>query len=869
MRTLTLAVCFLCAFVFADASVAGEQLDLRREAELQWDSMMVAFFQEEPGTWSFNQLVRETTGRAYHPQAGLMEDDRDPADVILRRTRALLRDLRTGHPGLDLSAEASELEALAEGIQSSEPEWEEKVWRIPLTKGQGGMKVNDWQEVEGRAVANRSERLPLFTQVYLLQRRIAFKNPLLNFDRIVFVKKHPAALSHMVDQYFGIVQVPGGGLFVLEDAFTDSPRAVDCLADSVCGNGRLEGRKLTPGAFYAPDLSYDGRKIYFSHTETKEFFGHGQAQAKGKVSFRSEDTPYAWDETTSFHIFSVNVDGSGLTMLTDGPHNDFDPCLLPNGRIAFVSERRGGEGRCHPRPCPTYVLHSMLPDGSDITPLSYHETNEWHPSVNNEGEIVYSRWDYVDRKVGAGQFPWVTKPDGRDARALFGNYDEARLGGAQFEPMAIPGTNKYVATICGHHSQSYGPLAVFDMSVPELVNEEKTVVHLTPEQAGKLTPSAYTSPWPLDEHYFLVSYSPQSRRLAGASYKMIPYDQPVQHGLYLLDAFGNRQLLYRDESIGSQNPIPLKPRPRPRVMPHAVDHAFPPGRDPQEEAETPATATLAVMDVYASLKPWPEDRKVSRLRVVQIYPKSTPFQDNPPIGHAAMMNARASLGSVPVEADGSAHFVMPAKIPVYFQALDEDGLAVQTMMSDVYAHPGETLTCVGCHEPPSMTAPAKSSMPRAMQRPPSRLKPDVSRGEPMNFARIVQPVLDKRCVECHQKHDKAPDLTGERPEKGRNRHVWSRAYLNLQPYIWYIDGRERGDDNPHRMRSRSTPGEVGAHESKLYQMLVSGSHEERVELTEEELACITLWIDLSAPFLGAYRDWNAQREGELVQPVLE
>ncbi len=851
------------AILFAAASASAGTLDLDKEAERQWHAMVLSFFSEEPGSWKFGQLVKEFSSRVYHPQAGLMKEDRDPADVILRRTHALLHDLATRHPSLDLKAERAELQKLAEEVKAGKPTWAKATLRLPYSKkGGGGMQVNDWMEVDGREVVNKIERFALFKQVLLLQRRIAFKNPLLDFNKIVFVKKHPAALSHMVDQYFGIVQVPGGGLFVLKSAFSDSPEAVDVLANATCGNGRLQGKRLEPGAFYAPELSYDGRTIWFSYTETKRFFAQGVAEANnGKLSFRDKKMPYKWDETTSFHIFRVGIDGSGLTMLTDGPYNDFDPCQLPNGRIAFVSERRGGEGRCHPRPCPSYVLHSMLPDGSDIVPLSYHETNEWHPSVNNEGDIVYSRWDYVDREVGGGQYPWVTKPDGRDARALYGNYDEGRIGGAQFEPMAIPNSTKYVATICGHHAQAFGPLAIFDRSIPELVDEQKAVVHLTPEQSGKNTPSSFTSPWPLDEHYFLVSYSPQSRQLGGANYRMIPYDQPVQHGIYLLDAFGNRQLLYRDEAIGCQNPIPLRPRKKPNTVPHQTGYAFPPGIDGKTAKDD--TSTVAVMDVYKSLKPWPEGRKIKRLRIVQLYPKPTPYQDNPGIGHAAMMNARRSLGSVPVEADGSAHFAMPAKMPVYFQALDENGLAIQTMMSDVYTHPGERLTCVGCHEPPNQATAPRAGVPLAMKRAPSVIEPDASNAEPMNFARIVQPVLDAKCVACHSKNAKAPKFAGTKSRR------FNAAYAALKPYIWYIGGREGGKENPHRNRSRSTPGEVGAHASKLYKILTQGSHRERVKLTSEELERITVWIDLSAPFLGAYHDVREQAAGKLVVPELQ
>ncbi|MFP4379097.1 MAG: hypothetical protein ACLFUS_01235 [Candidatus Sumerlaeia bacterium] len=857
-----LSLILMLAFCLQGIAPHAKDLDLDQEAKYLWDSAVVALF--PTGYREKSELERDTK-RSVNPQAGIMDSDRDPADVILRRTYALLEDISTRHPKIDFSDERSELDTLAQKVKASAPRWENaKIKRPWGTNAQGNMTVNDWIEVDGQVVANEGERFPLYRDIYMIQRRIAFKNPLLDFDKILFIKKHPAVLSHMVDQYFGYVQRPGGSLCILENAFSDSPTVKDLLADALCENGRLKGQPLEPGSFMSPDLSYDGKTIYFAYTETREFFGKGVAEANdGKLSFRKKEMPYEWDETTSFHIFKINADGSGLTMLTDGPVNDFDPCVLPNGRIAFVSERRGGEGRCHPRPCPTYVLHSMLPDGSDIVPLSYHETNEWHPSVNNEGEIVYARWDYVDRQVGGGQYPWVTKPDGRDARALWGNYDEARIGGAQFEPMAIPNSTKYVATICGHHSQAYGPIAVHDSSIPELVDEEKCVVHLTPEQSSRLTPSAFTSPWPLDEHYFLVAYSPESRKLSGAGYKMIPYEQPVNHGIYLLDCFGNRILLYRDSEIGSQNPIPFKARTTPTIIPHQTAYAFPPDMQDQK-ADSEAPSIISVMDVYQSLKPWPENRKISSLRIVQLYPKPTPFQDNPRIGYAQMMNARASLGTVPVEADGSAHFIMPSKIPVYFQALDENGLAIQTMMSDIYTHPGESLTCVGCHEPPSRTLPERKAMPLALKREPSKIQPDVTEGKPMLFAHWVQPVLDAKCVECHQKNPKSPQFSKDRVK----RRSWNQAYESLHPYVWYISGRERGDDNPHAFRSRSTPGEVGAYVSPLYKMLTTGSHKDKVKLTVEEMQRITVWIDLSAPYLGAYRDTRDQTDGNLVIPNL-
>ncbi len=197
-------------------------------------------------------------------------------------------------------------------------------------------------------------------------RQIAFCNPLLDFDKIIFIKRHhPGGVFHMCDQYYGFNAIAGGGLYVLSDPFGSDPKLTNLLADAVVEKGRLNGRTLKPGAFLSPDLSYDGQTILFAYTQG-----------------RGEDLQ--WTPESSFHIFKVNSDGTGLVQLTDGPGNDFDPCFLPNGRVVFISERRGGYLRCG-RHCPTYAMHSMAPDGSDIIMLSYHETHEWHPSVTNDG----------------------------------------------------------------------------------------------------------------------------------------------------------------------------------------------------------------------------------------------------------------------------------------------------------------------------------------------------------------------------------------------------------------------------------------------------------------------------------------------------
>ena len=210
------------------------------------------------------------------------------------------------------------------------------------------------------------------------------------------------------------------------------------------GGGRLNG-----GAFLSPELSFDGQTIYFAYSEC-------QATAT-----------YQWGEHDQLSHLSMQRRRFGICVqLTEGPADDFDPCVLPNGRIVFVSERRGGYLRCG-RHCPVYTLHSMEADGSDVICISFHETHEWNPSVNNDGMLVYTRWDYVDRDTNIAHHLWTCYPDGRDPRSFHGNYPRRRESRPWMEMniRAIPGSNKYVFSAGAHHGHEFGSLCLLDPTV--------------------------------------------------------------------------------------------------------------------------------------------------------------------------------------------------------------------------------------------------------------------------------------------------------------------------------------------------------------------------------------------------------------------
>ncbi|MCK5558612.1 MAG: hypothetical protein KAJ01_09545, partial [Candidatus Hydrogenedentes bacterium] len=485
--------------------------------------------------------------------------------------------------------------------------------------------------------------------------------------------------------------------------------------------------------------------------------------------------------------------------------NDFDPCWLPNGRVAMISERRGGYLRCG-RVCPIYTLHDMEADGSDIRCLSLHETNEWHPSVTHDGMIIYTRWDYVDRHGCTAHLPWITTPDGRNARVVHGNFAPRELrADMELDIRAIPGSHRFVATGAPHHGQAFGSLVMFD---PRIEDDDAMapVRRITPEVDFPETQDGaqvYGTAWPLSENYYLCVYDPgMSPGIGRQNRKYTRGD----YGIYLIDVFGNRELIYRDPQIACQSPIPLRSRRTPPLVPDASQRIA---------AESKAEATLAVINVYDSLTPWPEGTKIKALRVYQVIPMSVPSGDPPhevglrmPTAMDSVVLARYVLGTVPVEEDGSAHFTVPARKELFFQALDDRALAVQSMRSATYLQPGEFLVCQGCHEPRHRAPRAPQHVPLALQREPSKLKPDVDGTNPFSYPRLVQPVLEKHCTKCHQDNpDKAPRLDREVIAKGKNnRNKWYASYFSLVPEYGF---------QQYGHRHRTIPGKFGARASKL------------------------------------------------------
>ena len=169
-----------------------------------------------------------------------------------------------------------------------------------------------------------------------------------------------------------------------------------------------------------PELSYDARRVLFAYCPVKE-------------------APASWDFNDQtrhlrYHIHELSLDSGSVRALTEGDTDNFSPVVLPSGEVLFLSTRRGGYHRCGRGPCFVYTLARMGADGQNARSISFHETHEWDPCLLNDGRVVYTRWDYVDRNAVHYQQLWSALPDGSNARIYYGNNTwnpTGHLGGAR------------------------------------------------------------------------------------------------------------------------------------------------------------------------------------------------------------------------------------------------------------------------------------------------------------------------------------------------------------------------------------------------------------------------------------------------------
>ena len=635
----------------------------------------------------------------------------------------------------------------------------------------------------------------------LLKEALVTANPLVNAQEIVYVTHDMWAQDHHNT----------ATLFQHGEINENSYRTQGALRALDVKTGRV--RDLVPEVagrtVRDPEVDYDGRRIVFSMRAGK---------------------------TDDYHIYTIDADGAHLRQLTRARGvSDIDPVWLPGGDIAFSSTREPKYCMCNRHIMGN--LFRMTGDGANIHQIGKSTLFEGHPAVLPDGRLLYDRWEYVDRNFGDAQGLWTCNPDGTRHEIYWGNNTASPGGVISARPLSD--ASRVIATLGSCHDMAWGALGLIDRTrgvdgrEPVLRTwpaDFRSRIHTDGEDFDSTRGLAlkYADPYPIDDAHFICA------RTIARGYEM---------ALVYLDLHGNEVVFHRD-GPGCHAPTLLRPAKRPPVRSETRSFAAP-----------NAPGFFYVQNVYVGthLK-GVTPGTIQALRIVES-PEKRNWTGPEWFGHGAMAPAinwhsfenKRILGTVPVEADGSAYFEVPGNTYVYFQALDAAGKMVQSMRSGAYVQPGETFGCVGCHERRVGEAAANTGKPLAMRRAPSKLDGaynlrGLEKGTPphlYSFQKEVQPVFTAKCVSCHDYGKKAGEKLNLSGDRGA---FFCTSYVDL----WARGAIRCVGGGPAEIREAYS---WGSHASKLTGKLFGHGG---VTLTDDERDRVITWMDLNAPYYPTY-----------------
>jgi hypothetical protein len=540
------------------------------------------------------------------------------------------------------------------------------------------------------------------------------------------------------------------------------------------------------GSIRDPQVHYDGKKIVFAYR-------------KGGADY--------------YHLYEINVDGSGLRQLTSGEFDDYEPTYLPDGAIIFVSTRC----RCWVNCWKTQVgvLYRCNGDGGSIRRISYSGEHDNTPWVLPDGRILYMRWEYVDRSQVEFHHLWTMNPDGTGQTIFYGNMHP---GTVMLDAKPIPGTRNVIASFSPGHG----------------VTDHKGIATIVspaagPDELGSARalhkPPLVEDPSALSADCFIAARGKE---------------------IVVFDGSGNAATLFTWKGAGDvREPRPVLSRERePVVAP----------RDDWNKT----TGVFVLGDVYEGRNMQGVRRgDIKKLLILELLPKQVNFSGGPDlVSWLGTFTLERVLGTVPVAEDGSARFEVPAGRPLVFVALDDKDLSVKRMHSFTSVMPGETSACMGCHEQRTRTADYRRRADlAAIRHLPSRIERFEGFPDVLDFPRDIQPILDKRCVECHNPHrrDGGVTLAGDLgPE-------WSQSYFSLFAWRQVADGRN-GLGN-------SAPRSIGSSASPLLKKLAPSHY--GVKATPREWRTLWLWIESGAPYAGTYAGLRNERDQQRSQAAAD
>jgi hypothetical protein len=518
---------------------------------------------------------------------------------------------------------------------------------------------------------------------------------------------------------------------------------------------------------------------------------------------------------------------------------------------------------------------------------------DFTPSALDDGRIIYTRWEYVDRAACPIQSLWAINPDGTGLTGYYGN--RVISPGTFMDAQPIPGTNKVIATATNHNGSCRGGIVAIDPSRGS--NSPEAIENLTPEidiyahrlgggpwgngMLDRRVGGTYEKPLAISSNRFLVS--------KGGTIQLRDFDANAV------------SLLFPKDGMGYYCPMPIRETKRPPVI---TGHFMAKSAAlPEDGSVTGGWATVLMQDVYNGLEPDVKRGEIKQIAVVQEVEKSTHSPQNnrrldgPGMRNIAVFGFQFPLGScgatyapkkvwgfADVSPDGSAAFKVPSEVPIYFLALDGEGRALQRMRSFTHLMPGEVQGCVGCHADRNSVA-SHSTQQIALQGGVQELQVPEWSVKGFSYQDVVQGVFDRNCVECHNQREQPGDVdlsgdmtdffnvsydilcrTGTQSEWGWIHHGSPSgpeydSTRGMSPYvewIWTINGAG------HNVLEIA-PRRWGSPASKLADIIRSGHPDAdgkaRVNVPDADRRRVYLWLDLNVPYYGTSSSNHKARLG--------
>ncbi len=564
-----------------------------------------------------------------------------------------------------------------------------------------------------------------------------------------------------------------------------------------------------------PAVSFDGKKILFSMR-------------------RSGD---AWR-----NIWEIEADGTGLRQVTSNGGNDYDPLYLPDDRILFTSDRDNEMDEYNH--APAEHLYTCNMDGSGVERISYNQSDDFDPELLPDGRILYTRWEHFGQM---NRFPlFFTHPDGTGTFHLFGPHDRNF-----FHPTVTP-EGRIIAIESTRIEGDAGPIAVLKTengpADPAIGGNSTHWDVVTPQVNNNGMPwpyGAFRFPRSIGNGRYVVSYTLPAAEDDQVDYGLYTFSltqtgagTPGDPATFSIN---DLTFLYNDPQWQEYDAQLLAPHPRPPVIPSIVDHGVDYGVFLAQDVFNRGTNDGQEVPI----------RGVDRIDSVAIIMARPTRPGEMNDFSANEFEKRAIIGIAPVDPDGSFRVKVPANTPVSFAIMDSTGRAMVVKRTHLAVRPGEEFNrCFGCHEdrhagPPTPTNPN----PMAATHAPFDLNVPPSAFTIINYQNDIGPIVAAKCVTCHQPTVPGVDSTAAGgldltavPDTTMEGRIFPRGYINLSGASMAMTDNVVSPPFPRRSKLIDYVMGVGSHAGSFHTTGASDS------LTARERRLFNYWVMLGAQY---------------------